>query len=230
MRLIFILISCIAFCYTGFSQAYIISDIGSLSDQFNFEKSRANVLNGPNYSNIEGSPYLSEEFIPGEVILNDSIRFEKIPLRYNIYSDKIEFRNDRKQILEIDASNQAYRFNFGNLCFTSSDYSYNGHNERGILELLADGKIRLYKKYLIDFKPATKAIGFKDAEPDKFVRLDDDYLIATGQGNPEPFRNTKELLGKLKQIKPDIEQYAKDQKLKLKSEKGLIQLIQFCNN
>ena len=226
-KIIFLLLFCFAFGLLGFSQAAAFSTLRGLSDQFTFEKSKMNALDD---INIEGSPYLNKEFILGEIVADDSIRFEKIPLRYNIYSDKIEFKDDKEQILELDMSRQTYNFKLGNLWFAPLDYLDNGNKKNGILEVMVEGNIRLYKKYLVDFKPATKAAGYQDAKPDRFIRMDDEYLIAAGSDMPETVRISKKLFERLKQFKPDIEQYAKSKGLKIKSESGLIQLIQYCNN
>lgn len=230
MRIALLLTFCFVFNHMGFSQAFTITDLSSLADLLSFEKNKTSALDRDYYRDFDGTPYLDDDFIPGEVIINDSIRIEDVPLRYNIYSDRVEFMNEQNQVLEIDHSKQEFDFNFGGHLFTIQDYLDHEESKRGILELMVDGHIRLYKRYLIDLKPATKAIGFQEAQPNRFTRQDDKYLLAVGQNAPETVRNSKDLLEKLKKIKPNIDQYAKNQKLKLKSDKGLIQLVQYCNN
>jgi len=227
MKPILLFAFCIGFCRVGFSQSVSGQDLHSFSNDFRMEKNRNKTVD-PAYRGIEGSPYLNEEFTAGEVTLDDSVRFEKVPLRYNIYTDKIE-SIDKDVVIELDLANHAYTFNIGGSLFAGLDYTAGDREACGVLELIADGHARLYKRYRIVLKPATRASGYSEAEPDRFVRLDDEYLIAVGQEHPETFRNAAELIGKLKSLKPDIQQYAKNQKLKLKSENGLIQLVQQCN-
>jgi hypothetical protein len=215
-------------CCQGLAQNISVQDINSLRDDFRMEKNRSKTIN-PAYQSIQGSPYLKEGFTVGEIMLGDSILFEKIPMRYNIYTGKMEALNTDSVVIELDISNRAYIFHLGNSLFTVSNFTDNGQTWRGILELLADGEIKLYKRCQVVLKPATKASGYSPAEPDRFIRLDDKYLTAFGQEQPETFRNAKELMERLKTIKPDMEQYAKNRKLKLKSENGLIQLVQYCN-
>ncbi|HKJ44165.1 MAG TPA: hypothetical protein VKA27_18855 [Sunxiuqinia sp.] len=211
---------------TGFSQTIVIKDLTSLSDQLTYQRSRGET----NYNDIEGTPFLNRQFIIGEVIVNDSIHYENVPLRYNIYSDNIEFMNDQKQVLEINNSQSKYQFKFDNHQFTVRDYLNYGKTAHGILERLVDGKIQLYKKYQVDFALATKAIGFKDAVPNRFVRKDDTYLISAEKELPSAIGSKKALFEKLKSFKSDIEKYAKSRKLNPKKEEDLIQLIQYCNN
>ncbi len=226
MRFSFLFILCLACSSVAFSQTFTITDLSSLSDLMSFEKNKSNEFNNPSYANVDGTPYLKDEFVPGDVFINDTILIEEVPLRYNIYSDQMEFVSVQKQVLVIDDPSQKYAFNLEGELFTIQDYIDRGNTEHGVLQLIVDGELRLYKKYLVNFKPATKAIGFQEAQPDRFTRQDDDYLIAIEQNNPETFHNPKDLLEKLKAHKPGIEKYAKEQKLKLKSESGL---IQYCN-
>jgi hypothetical protein len=213
----------------AFSQTFTITDLSSLSDLMSFEKNKSSEFNNPSYANVDGTPYLNEEFIPGDVFINDTILIEEVPLRYNVYSDEMEFVSAQEQVLVINDPNKKFEFNLEGELFSIQEYSEHGNTERGVLQLLVDGDFRLYKKYQVDFKPATKAIGFQEAQPNRFTRQDDQYLLAVEQEAPETFRNHKDLLEKLKAHKPAIEKYAKEQKLKLRSESGLIQLIQYCN-
>jgi hypothetical protein len=109
------------------------------------------------------------------------------------------------------------------------NYSDRGEDKRGILELLVDGNVGLYRQYIVHFKEATKTAGYQEAQPNRFVRQSDEYLLSIGDSMPETIRKSKLLMEDLKKIKPDIEDYAKEQKLKIKSEEGLTKLIQYCN-
>jgi hypothetical protein len=205
------------------------SNLDRLSDDYRFEKSRENALNGPNYSYIKGSPYWVDSFDEGVVIVNDSVRFNKVPLRYNIYNDKMEFLNDKKQVLEIDPSKKNWKFEMKGCLFENIDYSNNDAVQTGIVERLVVGRVALYKKYHVVFKKATKPIGYQDATPDRFERLDDQYLLAIDGQMPQFYRNSKEIVEKLKQLKPDVEAYLKKERINVRKEPELIQLVKYCN-
>jgi hypothetical protein len=213
--------------YPVFAQSFVIEDINTLSDHLTYKNSRdyASI-----YDNIDGTPYLKDEFVKGEVIINDSIRIEHVPLRYNIMNDKIEFRDNNEQVLEIALSEQTYQFSFDEHVFVHRTYLINGEKNEGILEELVDGHIKLFKKYSAEFKQATKAIGFQDAEPDRIERKNEIFLIAADDAIPSEIEaKKKKVFAALKPFQPDIEQYAKKEKLKPRSEEDLIQLIHYCN-
>ncbi|QIA08089.1 hypothetical protein [Draconibacterium halophilum] len=216
----------ILYALTGISQIYIISDLSSLSDQYTVIKSGRSGLVAPD---IDGTPYMMDEFSEGEVIINDSICIEKVPLRYNIYNDKIEYKNEEGQILEIGNESTSYQFDFDDFSFHNLKYVLDGNTQTGILELLVDGNVKLYKQYRLEFAPAQKAIGFQEATPDRFVRKEDQYLISIGQELPYVFSNAKKLLPELQKVRPDINSVIKKQKIRIRSEKGLCTLIKYCN-
>lgn len=226
MRLIFVIIIVTIAGSSVFSQTYAMRNLTDLSDQYTTEMGKRNL----EFADIEGSPYLDEAFVPGEIVINDTIHYTEIPVRYNIYNDRIEFQTSAGQILEIDISGQKTNYKFDTHFFIATDYIDRGKEKKGILEVLVDGRVQLYKQYIIDFKKATETKGYEDAKPNRLVRQDDEYLLAIDQGKPETFRNSKDLMEKLSLINPGIEQYKKSQKLKLRLEQDLIKLIQYCNN
>jgi len=220
IALLFILSS-----YSGFAQTTIMQNVGDLSDQYRLEKSKGAI----SMVDVKGSPYLEELFFPGEIVVNDSLVIKDVPLRYNIYNDRFEFTNEDGQVLEIGIMDNDFTYTIQNKVFSTLNYSDRGEEKRGILELLVDGNVRLYKQYIVHFKEATKSAGYQDAQPNRFVRQSDEYLLSISDGMPQTIRKSKLLLGDLTKVKPDIEVYAKEQKLKLKSEDGLLRLFKYCN-
>ncbi|WP_167619175.1 hypothetical protein [Maribellus sediminis] len=210
------------------AQSFVIGDISTLSDHIIYRNSKNHASI---YDNIDGIPYLTAEFIQGEVLISDSLRIVNVPLRYNILNDKIEFRNENDQVLELNMEELGYRFWFDEHVFVPGSYVADGEKKVGILEQLDEGRLSLFKKYSAEFKPATKAIGFQDAEPDRIERKDEIYLLAEGQGIPKAIKaNKKEIFAALKPFKSDIEQFAKSEKLNPRKEADFIELVRYCNS
>lgn len=228
MKSVFIvLFFTLAICVT--SQTYEIKDINSLSDQFKFGRFTDISFDDATQKNYEGTPFFNEDFSAGDVVINDTTHYQKIPLRYNIYTDKIQFKNNQGRILEFNLASQKYIFTIENKRFTNKEYLRYKEKETGILEILAEGKISLYKKHGVVFKQATREAGFKPAEPNRFKPLDDKYLIAIDNNIPEAITLSKKLLEQLEVLKPGVGEYARSNKIKLRSEEDLIRLIEYCN-
>ncbi|MFO7655540.1 MAG: hypothetical protein R6W78_00570 [Bacteroidales bacterium] len=230
MKPILIIIFVNAIFQASFSQAYTITNLSTLHDHYTFERSKVNATDQSRYNMIDGSPYLVERFIDGEVIINDSFLIEKVPLRYNTYTDKMEYLDDQKSVLEVNTSGQKFTFKFDNRHFNIVEYINRNDKEHGFLELLVDGEIRLYRKYSVKFEEATKAMGYQNSKSNRFVRQNDIFLVAIKGAAPVAVYSKKELLLKLQQVNPDIELYLKKHELKMSSEKSVIELIEYCNS
>lgn len=179
---------------------------------------------------IDGSPYLVERFIEGEVIINDSFLIVNVPLRYNTYTDKMEYLDGQKRVLEVNTSGQKFTFKFDYRHFNIVEYINRSDKEHGFLELLVDGEIQLYRKYSVKLEEATKATGYQNSKPNRFVRQNDIFLVAIKDAAPVAVYGKKDLLLKLKQVNPDIELYLKSRELRIRSEKSVIELIEYCNS
>ncbi len=212
------------------SQTYQGSEINRMIDRFERERSSGSAIDSTKYLTIAGSPYMDEAFKEGEVVINDTIHFSKVPLRYNIVTDKMEFKNRRGQLMEIDYSAGQFSFLINNQQFKILEYKDKDKNQNGHLELLVDGAIQLYKKHNRQFEKATVVKAFEEPLPDRFVANDPTYLIAAEGEMPETISRKKDLLQQLNQDDPKVAQYLKDNKLKMRSEDSIIDLITFYNN
>ncbi len=226
MRTIVVFIIILFLGSPGAAQTTIITNISELSNEYTHERSQNNFMRDAKF---EGSPFLNDQFIPGEIVANDTLLFRDVPLRYNIYTDRFEFLNEDEQVLEIGIMDNSFRYRLLNQHFLTLNYSDRGKETRGLLELLVDGNVRLYKQYIVHFKEATAPAGYQEAQPNRFIRQKEEYLLALANEMPETIKNPKDLVERLKAIDPGIEKYRKDQELNLRSEQDLIRIIQYCN-
>ena len=225
-----LLLTLICVCsHVAFSQAHTIRDLNSLYDQYIFEKSKNRNLDASRYAGIAGSPFLNEEFINGQVIINDTIQIINVPLRYNIYTDKIEFTDAEGTVLEANTTGKNFVFLISDHQFLIRRYQNQGKTEFGFLELLVDGNIKLYKKYTVEFQEAVRAMGYQDPRPNKFVRHNDTFLIAIGDEIPEAVIRRRDLLTQLRQSGHYIDQYLKNNSLRMSAEETIVSLIRYCN-
>lgn len=227
MRSIFLFMLLILAGIQVFPQSYIMRNVTDLSDQYSLEKINRDPTLA--YADVEGSPYLNEEFENGKIVIDDSLIYQDIPVRYNIYSDRIEFQSKLGQVMELEIPELSLQVTYGFHRFIYTDFLDRGKEVEGMLEILAEGNVGLFKQYRVTFKEATKPRGYEDAKPNRFVRQADEYLLSVGNGVPETFRNSKAIMEKLETIRPEINEYRKRHKLKLRSEQDLIALVRYCN-
>ena len=62
---------------------------------------------------IEGTPYLDDEFIKGTVYTTSKQKIIDIPVRYNIYNDNLEFKSPEAKILAVSKPETLELIDFG---------------------------------------------------------------------------------------------------------------------
>lgn len=227
-RKVFFIILMIVLCFSGFSQNLSYFDFDLFEKNVLSEKAR-NMGSGLTYEDISGSPYFSDEFIPGDVILPDSNAYRGIFLRFNIYANRMEFKNKSGQVLEILDPQKYDRFVTGKQAFRYVSYAEGNRTVNGYLQILADGPVTLYKKLRIDFQEEQKPGAYKDAEPPKFIPMAPEYYLSVKGDQAEKVKNQKQTLELLKDQDPGLVAFVKREKLNLNREEELIKAVEYCN-
>jgi len=208
---------------TGFAQLYD-PDFTEFYNKTEFIKT----LSKPEYT-YTGSPYLSNDFTPGEIYLENGKIYHNIPLRYNIYSDLIEF----------EVEGQAYTINekagyekiiIGSSVFVKTSYTYGGGIKKGHLEVLTEGSYKLLKRHSVDLMPATLPGAYKDAKPANFRNLKPEYFLSVSGVAGQFFNNANSLKKICNCNEEEIDSYIKQNKIKFNKEESLIQLTEYLNS
>jgi len=95
-------------------------------------------------SDIEGSMYVRDSFIPG-IVATDKDTFYNLPMKYNIYEDVIEFQyKDQVHILE--PAPKIKKIQIDQMTLIVEPYNFAGKIKAGFFTELAGGKIKLLLK------------------------------------------------------------------------------------
>lgn len=178
--------------------------------------------------NITGTPFTTDVFVLGKVIgyKNNYL------LRYDAFNDQMlaKRKDDRVVIVNKETITEV-TFNDGTK-YVVFDYTFDGAKKNGYLEvLLSNSVISLFKKEVINFRPAQKpATGYDQPKPPAFKKARDRYLISNKNGEINSFIKKKDFLNFFPDKKTDIEKFIKSNKIKLTKEKDLISLIKYVNS
>jgi hypothetical protein len=176
------------------------------------------------YNDIVGNPYLNREFTEGIFYFMDSTAF-KLPVRYNIYADEIEYQLEGKNYAVNDPKSLS-RILLGESIFIF----INSNKERGYFELLEQGKYTLLQKREVKFRPEE---GPKPIEgtikPASFVKYPDTFYIMTQDSEIKKIINLKSLIMYLEDHKVKIKNFIKKEKIKKAKKENLIKIIKYCN-
>lgn len=179
-------------------------------------------------SDIKGSPYLEAEFISGKVITTDGSINENIPIRYNAFSDDLEFRKG-DDIYIIDPKSTVKKAEIGKDVFTYMTYLYGGKIHNGFFKILTEGKTILLARFVIVFLEKEEIKPYAEPKPARFDEVRKEYYISF-DGNPaKPFSTKKGLFEMFGEKKGEMESYFSKNRLSFKGDEQLIKIIQHYN-
>jgi hypothetical protein len=177
------------------------------------------------YKDIEGVPYLNADFIDGSIYSKDSTVF-KLPLRYNIYADEMEY--------QLKGSNYSIRNHqilnkviIGETVFIYVPFIDNG----GYFELVESGKCLLLIKSIVKYRPAEspKPIQAKSI-PARFERNSDVFYFVINNSQSFKIKNKKSIAEALQDQKLKIEDFINQEKIKKIEKENLIKIVKYYNS
>ncbi len=181
-------------------------------------------------SDIKGSPYLDENFINGTIYTMQKEKYENVPMRYNIYSDDIEFKSFNGDALAIAAPETLEKVEIGNHQFYYIPYILSKKIEHGYFERIEGENASLFTRYEVIFKDAEAAGAYKDASPAQFVRKMDEYFIRVGDEPAAIITNKKDLIDIFPDHKNEVEVFIKKHKTKTNKVDSLAELVKYYNS
>jgi hypothetical protein len=187
-------------------------------------------LNEEILKNIEGTPYLKNEFEKGEIWAVDGTHLTGALLRYNIFNNKMEVLE--KEILYELSNDLIKRIKTGERIFDYLSYTIADKENTGYLELIQDGKWILYCRYAKKFTDLQPQKAMQDKpNPASFRDLPEIFLIKkTENQTATGFRNKKELLNIFSPHKVEVQDYIKNQKIMLDNPDDLKKLVSYCTS
>ena len=175
------------------------------------------ISGGLSYEEIEGSPYDSDKFIQGTVLLKNG-KSTNVPLRYNLFTDEFEFMQEGKVFSLIKNSVQSIQR--GGEAIYPENLKYYFSQE--------SGKYSLYIRKKVSFVPKVPARPYIDEIPPTFKREMDEYYLKEENMPAREIKNKKGLLEMLGDNKAAID-FIKKSKTKVNKVEDLLELVKFLN-
>ncbi|MDR3024461.1 hypothetical protein [Chryseobacterium sp.] len=209
------------FVFVDAQQSLNINNVTSSQAVF---ESVASGTGGPiKYEDIQGSPYQSPLFQKASV----GEKYGNIEVRYNAYTDDIEFLNNGKtevlpkqddfSRIEVLPSKQVFV------------YLKNSSEPKGYLIEVAKGKNSVYKKEKTVFKDAAPAPNtYQTGKPAMFVKQDPVYYIKTASGNINKVTSLKKITDLFPEKEKEYNTYIKSNNLKF-NDADIAKLVTYIN-
>ncbi|RIJ47211.1 hypothetical protein D1614_15755 [Maribellus luteus] len=179
---------------------------------------------------IQGSPFLNQEFINGSVYTTNKFQYADIPLRYNIFNDNIEFKTPENKILAIAAPETIDKITFGDYTIEYVPYTNVKKARNGYMLLITKGKASLYAKPEVFYQKPTEAGAYKEPEPAKFERRSDAYYIRIETAAAQRIDNKKDLIETFPNHQKELEAFVKKNKINPAKEDALKSLVEYYNS
>ncbi len=201
----------------------------SQGDELSLLKLSRKGLEVDNQAEIDGSPYLKDEFVEGTIYYENEY-FKGIPVRFNAFEGLLEYRQGGTiYILDPDRRIALVTFDTSNLVVKMLPYK--GIIKERYLILLDSGNINLFAKPHILFRKAEppKALESKST-PARYINMPNIYFFSFGKDELERLPNgTKKFIAALPNHQDEIAAYIKKEKLSIKKEDELIEIVKYYN-
>ena len=176
-------------------------------------------------SEISGSPYLDENFEDSNIFYDEKYRITKVPIRYNIYTDQIEYKSSNT-ILSF-----ANPEKIDSIVSESEVFIYLQKNEhhkvRGFAKLWNNEYPSVLTKMKVEFFEKEKAQAFAEPKPDRFERAIDRHYLIKSKEEIEIIKSVKKLITSLGTHTSELSSYAKKEKISAGDPEELAKLLDY---
>jgi len=208
-------------------QVYEVRPMMDLINSFKFQQGESRSMLGE--KNIEGSPYLNESFIEGELFTTSKTHYENIPLRYNIFSDQIEIRSDGGQVMGLTVPEVVEKLEFGEYMMEYVPFMNGNKVSRGFFMVMEKGNATLYSRLQVDFEAAKPAGAYQDPQPPKFVRKSDEYYIRVGKEAAKPVFRKRDIEAVFPDHIKEVADFIKKNRVRPNKPERLSALVKYYN-
>ncbi len=184
------------------------------------------------YTDVQGTPFLTDYWANGMVKLDNGKTYTDIKLRYDLVEDQLLFRNKDGQSLAFVDGVQEFKLDLAgdeqkSLYFKNGFKPVDGATEKTYYQVLSGGETTLLKrtsKHVLESKAYNSATTTKT-----FDEVSSLYVIKDGQ--PIKLKKDKKsVLAAFDGYTAQLDAFIKDNKLNLKSDQDLVKLAEFYNS
>lgn len=191
-------------------------------------KENYQVKNHDNYQNIEGTAFLNKNFSKGEIFTTYG-NYKDVEMKYDIYEGSFLLNVDNKTMY-LDQLPSVKKIELDGTDFFIKKYKINGKDRQSFMIRLDSGQVSLYAKKNVSLRPEEPPKALESAShPARFVAQPDSYFLQMGSGNLVLIESIKDFYEIFPEKAEPLKSFAKKEKLGVKKEKELIQIVQFCN-
>jgi hypothetical protein len=177
---------------------------------------------------VAGSPFENEDFVSGDIFTSTKQHFKGVPVRYNLYSDRMEFQKPGAGVYEISPPEIVDSIQIGKSTYIFSQFRSRSKIRSGYFKLLTHQSPELLLRMSVVFKPAEFPTGYKDAVPARFVRTSDEFYLLFPGNEAVEFTGKKDFTGFFPSFQTELKEFLKKQRIRFGNPDDLIRLLEYC--
>lgn len=203
-------------------ETYISADISEFFNQVNRNKTIQ-----PGNPNVQGSPYLTEEFIPGTIYFDKKYKIEKVPLRLNLYNGDMEFK-DKNVVMSFSEPGRIDK-----VIMEEQTYIYLADEKEAV-----SGFVRMWHAHAPAILTKMKVVfynkdpekGYTQPKPDRFEKAPDKHFLLTTDGRIEKISSINKLIATLGDHGTELSAFAKTNKISPGKIDDLVNLLEYYHS
>jgi len=194
-------------------------------------------------SDIEGTPFLSEDFQTGYIIDTKSDNKAQTFLRYDVYNDVFEIRLDpNSESLKTLKRTPRYQYIINNekfILIQSADAINEEHYKSGngyVVELTSPkANAVLYKRYFKELKSGSKALTSYQEDIPPSIKSGVRYIIKFGDDYVKAESHKRKILDAFPDHQKEMKKFIKDKKFKFRGsdreiKNEMVQVVRYYNS
>lgn len=172
---------------------------------------------------IAGTQYLDRNFHESYILKVNGVEIKDMLLRYNTYSDNMEFVKDGKAYL-VAFPSEIHRIKLEGKTFIYEQYQLPNKIKYGYFQVLHEGDYQLLKKYKTTLKVPEK---FATDDSMRFIQHPPVYYFRRGDGKIHPISSQKQLIKLLQPVHQPVIDFIKTNKINASDELKLLRFMDF---
>jgi hypothetical protein len=186
---------------------------------------------------IDGTPYVSETFLPAKITseATSSVEDKVLYLRYNAVNGEFEVQGVDEKVYVINKYRRDITVKFVGLNKTYQNFGYleDGNENYSYFINLSDvdSKVKLLKKEnIILIKKTVAVTSYDNEKPAHYKKVGDDYFIKINENLAQELpKKDKDIANLFPEHSKAILAHIKSEKLKTKKEEDLVKLVNYIN-
>ena len=187
------------------------------------------VVSAESEKGLDGSPWLTEDWVPGTIFLASGKTIEGLKYRYNLYRNQLYFKYNDAEYIVGSQDSIAYLLMEGKT-FVYDNSDPTNRDKRRLMEVAVDGNARLYVNYYPEIIPANYNIALGSGNKNETVAVKESYLIKVGTVITVVDRKGKLIPVALADKNQEVNAFIKKEKISPKNRADIEKVVRYYNS